>query len=96
MWGGVSGVAGAVAASGYEIKGGLFLRAWCFRAGGIAARRPGDDGRRTVMTYDVREWEDGAQLSTASASISMRRPAGRPTYTVVRAAGGAVRPCSSK
>lgn len=61
----------------------------------IAARHPGKEGHRTVMTYGVRELGE-RQPRTASASISMRSPAGRPTYTVVRAAGGWVRPCSSK
>ncbi len=50
VWGGASGV--GVAASRDDM-GGLFLRAWSFRAGRIAVRRPGG-GRRTVMTYGVR------------------------------------------
>ncbi|GHD65764.1 hypothetical protein GCM10010317_065880 [Streptomyces mirabilis] len=91
VWGGAGGA--VVAASrgmgadmsedrGEDMGGGpLQSGKWGMRLSGRGDRGSAShgDGRRAVMAYGVREFEGAAQPSTASASISMRRPAGRPT-----------------
>lgn len=82
VWGGAGGAVVAASSMGEDMGGGpLQSGKWGMRLSGRGDRGTAShgEGGRAVMTYGVREFEVVAQPSTASASISMRRPAGRPT-----------------